>query len=79
MLLDKAMRTELPALHTGLFGLPLWAFTRHALPGSVFSSPLLGAVIVVGRLVCLSVETWVVSSYLGRLLERDCQQVRNSG
>jgi len=68
------MSSKSSIVFTGLFGLPIWAFARHALPATVFACPLLGAVVVVGRLVCLSVEAWVVSSYLGKLLERDCER-----
>jgi hypothetical protein len=63
----------------GMFGLPLWAFARHALPGTALASPLLGALVMMGRLVGASVEAWVIGSYLRRLLLRDCERAGNPG
>lgn len=63
----------------GMFGLPLWAFARHALPGTALASPLLGALVMMGRLVGASVEAWVIGSYLRRLLRRDCERAGKPG
>ena len=41
------------------------------MPGNVFASPALSVVLIVGRLVCASVEVWVLCAHLQGLLEED--------
>ncbi|GLC58690.1 hypothetical protein PLESTB_001390200 [Pleodorina starrii] len=57
----------------GLMGCPLWMWAHRVMPGSPWSSPLLGAVLVSGRLLAAAVEVWVVGRHLGMLLTRDAQ------
>ena len=55
----------------GLMGLPLWLYARRFLPGTVFASPVLGMFAIAGRLLCASVECWVIASHLNALLNED--------
>ncbi|GIL42313.1 hypothetical protein Vafri_331 [Volvox africanus] len=43
----------------------------RVLPGSPWISPLLGAVLVSGRILAAAVEVWVVARHLRAILERD--------
>ncbi|GIL89572.1 hypothetical protein Vretimale_1874 [Volvox reticuliferus] len=55
----------------GLMGCPLWLWARRVLPESPWSNPVLGAVLVAGRLLAAAVEVWVVGRHLGAILQRD--------
>ena len=57
---------------SGLMGLPLWFWARKWLPGSLLATPLLGAFLGVGRLLCAAVEGWVLYRHLDSLLSADC-------
>ena len=41
------------------------------MPGSLYASPVLGIAVIVGRLVCASVELWVLLAHMHGLLEQD--------
>ena len=41
------------------------------MPGSLYASPVLGVAVIVGRLVCASVELWVLLAHMHGLLEQD--------
>ena len=41
------------------------------MPGSLYASPVLGVVVVVGRLMCASVEIWVLLAHVRGLLQED--------
>lgn len=56
---------------SGLMLCPLWAWARHVLPGTVFAAAWPGCLLVPARLLALSVELWVVCTYLKRLLQSD--------
>lgn len=56
---------------TGLMGLPLWLWSCRFMPGSVYAAPALGCIFVVGRLICASVEVWVLLAHIKGLLQQD--------
>lgn len=41
------------------------------MPGSLYASPFLGALVIAGRLVCASVEVWVLYAHISGLLKQD--------
>ena len=41
------------------------------MPGSLYASPFLGALVIIGRLVCASVEVWVLYAHFSGLLKQD--------
>ena len=43
------------------------------MPDNLFASPILGKVLIVGRLVCASVEFWVLYTYMKALLVEDAK------
>ena len=43
------------------------------MPDSLSASPMLGKVLIVGRLVCASVEFWVLYTYMKALLDEDAK------
>ena len=45
-------------------------FSRF-MSGSVYASPVLGCVLVIGRLMCASVEVWVLLAHIRGLLQQD--------
>ena len=47
----------------------LWSF--RFMPGSVYASPLVGFVLIIGRLVCASVEVWVLLAHITGLMQQD--------
>lgn len=55
----------------GLMGLPLWLWACRFMPGSLYASPWLGAPVIIGRLFCASVETWVLWAHVAGLLRQD--------
>ncbi|PNH11816.1 CDP-diacylglycerol--inositol 3-phosphatidyltransferase 1, partial [Tetrabaena socialis] len=57
----------------GLQGCPLWVWAQSCLPGTAWSSPLLGAVLVPGRLLAAAVELWVMRRHMGFLLRGDAE------
>ena len=46
-------------------------FVLRFMPGSLYASPLLGALVIVGRLLCASVEVWVRWAHVAGLLKQD--------
>lgn len=60
-------------LSNSFFTYCLTAPCRRVLPDSSWSSPLLGTVLVGGRLLAAVVEMSVVVGYLGALLRRDVE------
>ena len=46
-------------------------FVFRFMPGSVYASPFLGFVLVIGRLVCASVEVWVLLAHITGLMQQD--------
>ncbi|DBA85054.1 hypothetical protein WJX79_010359 [Trebouxia sp. C0005] len=55
----------------GLMGLPLWLWACRYMPGSLYASPFFGVLVIVGRLVCASVEVWVLCAHISGLLQQD--------
>lgn len=55
----------------GLMGCPLWLWSTRWLPGTLYSSAWVGAVVIPGRCVAAAVEMWVVVSHLGGILQED--------
>lgn len=41
------------------------------MPGSLYASPFFGVLVIVGRLVCASVEVWVLCAHISGLLQQD--------
>ncbi len=41
------------------------------MPGSLCASPFLGVLVIIGRLVCASVEVWVLCAHTRGLLKQD--------
>lgn len=41
------------------------------MPGSLYASPVLGVLVIVGRVVCASVEVWVLCAHVSGLLKQD--------
>mmetsp|Transcript_146460 Transcript_146460/g.469884 ORF Transcript_146460/g.469884 Transcript_146460/m.469884 type:complete len:217 (-) Transcript_146460:93-743(-) len=69
----NGFKTPLGALTiAGLHFLPLWLWLSPRLSrGHFVASPVLGATLVIGRLLAVSAELWVVFRHLGAVLERD--------
>ncbi|KAG2494852.1 hypothetical protein HYH03_007092 [Edaphochlamys debaryana] len=55
----------------GLMLCPLWTWARGALPHTPWAHPLLGLVLVPGRLLAAGVELWLLGSHVSRLLGDD--------
>lgn len=62
-----------PCLHASVPRPPLPA-SRSALPGTVWSHPALGLLLVPGRLLAAAVELWVIGQHMAALLGQDVQQ-----
>ena len=41
------------------------------MPGSVYASPVLGGILIIGRLICASVEVWVLLAHITGLVQQD--------
>ena len=41
------------------------------MPGSIYASPILGCAVIIGRLICASVEVWVLLAHARGLLQED--------
>ena len=41
------------------------------MPGSVYASPVLGGILIIGRLICASVEVWVLLAHIIGLVQQD--------
>lgn len=56
----------------GLFGLPLWLYSRACLPpGGPLTADAWGLLLLPGRLLAAAVEAWLVGRRLGQLLGED--------
>ncbi|CAK0763931.1 hypothetical protein CVIRNUC_003107 [Coccomyxa viridis] len=55
----------------GLFGMPLWLWSRRFLPEFCFGNLGIGAVLLAGRLLAASVEGWVLYEHLKVTLQED--------
>ena len=63
----------------GLFFLPLWLFIQQVDPPGVPTialSPYLGCSLIVGRLLALMVEGWLILRYLSGVLEQDVRDLQ---
>ena len=40
------------------------------MPGSVYASPVLGCILVFGRLICATVEVWVLLAHITGLIQQ---------
>ncbi|BDA42642.1 hypothetical protein COCOBI_03-5350 [Coccomyxa sp. Obi] len=67
--MDNGFRTPAGILAiSGLMGLPLWLWARSHFPTSFLASFFVGGGLMLGRLVSLGVEIWVLYKHLENLL-----------
>jgi len=57
----------------GLMGCPLWLWATRWLPGTAYSSLLLGVPLIAARCVGAALEGWIVVTYLAALLNEDAK------
>ncbi len=71
------MQVLIPSItlqHTVPFLLLEFALTLlhfRYMPGSLYASSFLGVLVIIGRLVCASVEVWVLYAHISGLLKQD--------
>ena len=49
------------------------------MPGSLYASPILGCIVITGRLLCASVEVWVLLAHARGLLQEDLAILSKDG